>query len=195
MQHKISRFLYFNFLLKICPAVESPQALPIDMELRSKTESLKNKHTINEKEIIEVIIKETDWKKLKTQKIYGLSDHNHYDSLKKFNSEINGEGKSFDIDKIKLEMGFDEQFLEKYKKKMSQQNISNVLEIEKGGKEGGIDSILNKEMKAKRSSMLEVKGVYADIKKENENSTVKVNKNICWVFFSLFFVFVKTFGI
>lgn len=143
------------------------------MEIRSKTESLKNKQSlsnVNEKEIIEVILKETDWKKLKTQKIYGLSDHNHYDSIKKFNSEVNSEGKTFDIEKLKLEMGFDEQFLDKYKNKNK-----IVAEIEKVGKGGGMGGGIENIIKSQRHSLLEVHKGYGEIiKSKDNNATVKV---------------------
>lgn len=175
--------LFFS-IQKIRTFLENPQALPIEVEVRSKTESLKNRHSlsnINEKEIIDVILKETDWKKLKTQKIYGLSDHNHYDSIKKFKSEINGDGKSFDIEKLKLEMGFDEQFLDKYKNKMSKAGGGVGVGKEGGGIivagaalapiVGGSQNIV----KSQRHSMLEVNKGYGEIIKNQEsNATVKV---------------------
>lgn len=56
-----------------------------------------------EKEINNVIIKENDWNKYKTEK---LEVYQH-DSLKKFKSELLEDSKTIDINQLKLDLNFD----------------------------------------------------------------------------------------
>lgn len=82
-----------------------------------KTIIIKEIKEIKDKEIIENIIKETDWSRLKTEKLHGLHDHSHYDLLKKFKSELNDNTHPIDLNQLKLDLNISNNFIKKFPNK------------------------------------------------------------------------------